>query len=90
MGAVQRLMGEGFAAAGGSVEGVKAASEINEQPFGHEETIHEGTNSYSPQEGTIARAISLPYLIPIGYVRQYIYIYIFINVRFVNSNNIFS
>ena len=39
VGAVERLLGEGFRADGGVVEGVKAASEINEQPFGHEETI---------------------------------------------------
>lgn len=39
VGAVKRLLGEGFEAAGGRVQGVKAASGINEQPFGHEETI---------------------------------------------------
>ena len=28
-------------------------------------------NSYSPQEGTIARSVSLPYIIPIGYINSY-------------------
>mmetsp|Transcript_13950 Transcript_13950/g.38105 ORF Transcript_13950/g.38105 Transcript_13950/m.38105 type:complete len:193 (-) Transcript_13950:18-596(-) len=42
--AVRRLMGEGFAAADGEVLSVKAASEINEQPYGHEETIRGAMN----------------------------------------------
>lgn len=44
VGAVKRLLGEGFTVAGGTVEGVKAASEINEQPFGHEETLRGALN----------------------------------------------
>jgi len=42
--AVRRLLGEGFSAAGGHIQGVKAGSEISEQPFGHEETLRGAQN----------------------------------------------
>eukprot|EP00927_Polykrikos_kofoidii_P065692 TRINITY_DN61425_c0_g1_i1.p1 TRINITY_DN61425_c0_g1~~TRINITY_DN61425_c0_g1_i1.p1 ORF type:complete len:191 (-),score=41.28 TRINITY_DN61425_c0_g1_i1:24-596(-) len=56
VGAVRQLFGEGLVAAGGSVEGVTAASGIGEQPFGHEETIRGAMNRLADAQRLRPRA----------------------------------